>query len=449
MYLSTSTFLDKRIDWHLHAVEVRSDSTVWLRSENARIKSDPTGKLRLEVCGPAVTGESRSMGGLPKVMAVHGVVGTEEVHFEAESWGRTEQYCAASDQKHWDLHVARMRLHYKTSPSVLAEKKYLRGRVVLHLGRAPTLSLSSKYKRATINDDFFGGTSFGYQYLLFTIGEIEFAWRLDNGRCDLSILAPTDDSEELGRLRQAWEFAIALRYGQRIDTLAAHLVCTDADVVEFNPDVHVSPDYEGWSYPPLLIGPFDDGSNEKFFQKAISFFLRQERVRLEDYMLAFWDSGVADSLHVRESILGSVIEGLAESINSTTRKATGSFRQLRKRVVELIEADETCRQSPHLERLKAGVHDIKEITAKDFIEQAAKSIRLAFSPSELDAWRRMRNAAAHGSHIEKGMDSSRGKDFRTCVGMLNKFALAIIGYEGHYWDYSDDTDGASKFYLSQ
>jgi len=310
---------------------------------------------------------------------------------------------------------------------------------------SPTLCRFEDSQTATVGDEYFGKRSIHNQLLEFSCMTHRFALSHQDRHTLAAILTTSDNLDELSTLRGAFLNALNLRLGLIARSPTTSVSMEGYDSLVLRSLEHTVPAID-MSFPALQVRSYDDGTNQRFLQRAVEFFVREDRVGLEDYMEAFWHSPAA-SLHVSESILGAVIEGLANDIldrahPGQAKARSKQFDKLKQAALKVIKENESIENDPLVESLKQALRTASPTAAAQNIKAAGEAVGLSVTQEDSDAWRSMRNAAAHGAHIKKENDAVRGTEFLTCVDLLNRFSLALIGYEGRCFVYGSGWEEA-------
>jgi hypothetical protein len=233
--------------------------------------------------------------------------------------------------------------------------------------------------------------------------------------------------------KQAVAFLNALQFcsGIELECLAYTRATADAeDFILLEPRTR----NEGKFYPPLPCHEFE--AAEKLLQRSMVFFLQQ-------------NSGlIRTALHVcRESQkmtfpakclpVCSVVEGLADYVLHDAKR---ELQAIQIEALNSIEAHRGEKSRNYLERMKKAIKKAEFFTDEESIRRAANWLRFNLTEDEITAWRKLRNPLAHGRFdvdIETPSEIQDKLNQAACVAnIVNKFVLAIIGYEGVYRDYS-------------
>ena len=233
--------------------------------------------------------------------------------------------------------------------------------------------------------------------------------------------------------KQAVAILNALRFcsGIELECLACTHTTADAeDIVLLKPQTR----NERKFYPPLPRHEFE--AAEKLLQRSMAFFLQQN------------SSQIKTALHVcRESQkmtfpakclpVCSVVEGLA---NYVLKEEEKEFEKLQTELLASVNGHRTDKNRAYLERIKNSIMKEEFLKDGESIWRAAKWLKINLTQDEIAAWRELRNPLAHGRFdvdIESPTEIQGKLNQAACVAnIVNKFVLAIIGYEGLYRDYS-------------
>ncbi|HKW29868.1 MAG TPA: hypothetical protein VJT54_11060 [Verrucomicrobiae bacterium] len=233
-------------------------------------------------------------------------------------------------------------------------------------------------------------------------------------------------------------FLQALRFcsGIELECLAyTHTTANTEDVVLLEPQTR----NERKFYPPLPRHEYE--AAEKLLQRSVVFFLQKN------------SSPIKTALHVcRESQkmtfpakclpVCSVVEGLAKYV---LKEVIGGFEKLRN---ELVGSVDTHRNDENrvdlegriMEQIQSLIKKEEIFKGKESIWRAAKWLKINLTKDEMAAWSDLRNPLAHGRFdvdIESPTEIQDKLDQAARVAnIVNKFVLAMIGYEGTYRDYS-------------
>lgn len=233
--------------------------------------------------------------------------------------------------------------------------------------------------------------------------------------------------------KQAVAVLHALRFcsGIELECLAiTHTTAEAEDVVFFNPQTR----NERKFYPPLPRHEFE--AAEKLLLRSIVFFLQQN------------SSLIKTALHVcRESQkmtfpakclpVCSVVEGLANYVLKDEEK---EFEKLQVGLLTSVDGHQTDKNRAYLERIKSSIKKEDFFKDGESIWRAAKCLKINLTQDEIAAWRDLRNPLAHG-RFEVDINSpteiqDKLNQAARVANIVNKFVLAMIGYEGVYRDYS-------------
>jgi len=93
-----------------------------------------------------------------------------------------------------------------------------------------------------------------------------------------------------------------------------------------------------------------------------------------------------------------------------------------------------------LERVKSAIKKEEYFKDVESVRKAASWIKINLTEDEITAWRQLRNPLAHGRFdLDYGSPTDiqdKLNQAARVANIVNKFVLAIIGYEGIYRDYS-------------
>jgi hypothetical protein len=233
--------------------------------------------------------------------------------------------------------------------------------------------------------------------------------------------------------KQAVAILNALRFcsGIELECLATTQTTADTeDIVLFEPQTRNKRKF----YPPLPQHEFD--AAEKLLQRSMVFFLQQ-------------NSGpIKTALHVcRESQkmtfpakclpVCSVVEGLA---NYVLEEEKNELEKLKTELLTSVDGHRTDKNRAYLERIKSSIVKEEFFKDKESIWTAAKLLKINLTQDEIAAWSDLRNPLAHGRFDVDIKSPTEIQDklnqAARVANIVNKFVLAIIGYEGAYRDYS-------------
>ena len=93
-----------------------------------------------------------------------------------------------------------------------------------------------------------------------------------------------------------------------------------------------------------------------------------------------------------------------------------------------------------MERVKSAIKKEEYFKDVESVRKAASWIKINLTEDEITAWRQLRNPLAHGRFdLDYGSPTDiqdKLNQAARVANIVNKFVLAIIGYEGIYRDYS-------------
>jgi hypothetical protein len=233
--------------------------------------------------------------------------------------------------------------------------------------------------------------------------------------------------------KSAVAFLNALRFcsGIELECLASTHTTADAeDIVLLEPQTR----NERKFYPPLPRHEFK--AAKTLLQRSMVFFLQQN------------SSPIKTALHVcRESQkmtfpakclpVCSVVEGLADYVLNDAKE---ELKTLQSKLVNSIGAHRNDNNRAYLERVKSAIKREEFFKDEESVRKAASWIKINLTEDEITAWRQLRNPLAHG-RFDVDINSpteiqDKLNQAARVANIVNKFVLAIIGYEGVYRDYS-------------
>jgi hypothetical protein len=233
--------------------------------------------------------------------------------------------------------------------------------------------------------------------------------------------------------KSAVAFLHALRFcsGIELECLATTHTMADAeDIVFLEPQAR----NERKFYPPLPRHEYE--AAEKLLQRSMVFFLQQN------------SSPIKTALHVcRESQkmtfpakclpVCSVVEGLADYVLNHAKE---ELKTLQSELLNSIEAHRNDDNRAYLERVKSAIKREDFFKDEESVRKAGSWIKVNLTEDEITAWRQLRNPLAHGRFDVDFNSPTEIQDklnqAARVANIVNKFVLAIIGYQGEYRDYS-------------
>lgn len=309
---------------------------------------------------------------------------------------------------------------------------------------------------APFDFDFFGGCHTQGNVSLAFDDNVSGAWL--SVETDDTILGLRKNSEFLFQVRvkprtagainmekSAVAFLNALRFctGIELECLAyAHTTADDKAIVLLEPQTR----NERKFYPPLPRHEFE--AAKKLLKRSMVFFLQQN------------SSLIKTALHVcRESQkmtfpakclpVCSAVEGLADYV---LKEEENEFEKLQNELLNFVDGRRTDKNRAYLERIKSSIKKEEFFKDKESIWRAAKWLKINLTQDEIAAWSDLRNPLAHGRFdvdIESPSEIQDKLNQAACVAnIVNKFVLAIIGYEGVYRDYSTINYPSGDFQLT-
>lgn len=450
-------FLKGKLKGHIHKLRIHQDTSFLLEGFGSLVLNDD--KLAIELCAPAPEGDNpRQLTGLvdrKHLIQFSGeFVGTplrQPYQVKGIFGGGRRGHCSSADQRWWIHEVQEIEFEFDSIPF---ERCRFHGVV------KPWLNYGFTASHAAIFDEnsMFGEVVCHYQCLLFDFREFRIGIR-DNSIQEIGefvIEGPTEEGHFLRKLSDALLKATSLRWGYEMEWLTASHEVGRRECFKIFPEVLERTENHRWHKPPVVIGPFKDDTNERFLIKSLEFFLDHDDIDLFEYLRLFWRTGPTGSLELRESVIGAAIEGLATKIvdkratksqKQDIEQTKNSFHDCQKKVVSILERDVNLQADTHFESILLGIKAQTYQVAKRVLLLAAQIARFEVSEKELKSWGKLRNAAAHGRNVYVAIDDARMRDFETCVTLLNKFCMALIGYEGWYEDYADEEIPSKKFSL--
>lgn len=175
--------------------------------------------------------------------------------------------------------------------------------------------------------------------------------------------------------------------------------------------------------------------HESLLAKAIDFFYLPEHDQIASSLFAFQGSEAA-SFTSHALISCAVLEGLAQRLAGVSVLETISPQQ-HEQVEEFLK--QSGFPSELVNRIRGFVGTLNTPSGANAISAWAKTGFLGINEEDRQAWKALRNAAAHGkfSLFEGPFDKRRQRVHeRNCVyNLINKLILHAIGYQGKYFDY--------------
>ena len=175
---------------------------------------------------------------------------------------------------------------------------------------------------------------------------------------------------------------------------------------------------------------------------ATAFFLTDRGRRYSDWLRMCWNS--SDTyLSNQVIILWSMIEFIAKDYRDSLQKV--SFTEDEDKVIEslkqILKANRTQVGEGFRNRIENYLGNLHKMGSQDVLRDWADRCFLGFSKVDFDAFKRLRNSVAHGELLFTGTDVVKWECDITSVirlqNFLNRLILHNIGYEGMYFDHSE------------
>ena len=152
-----------------------------------------------------------------------------------------------------------------------------------------------------------------------------------------------------------------------------------------------------------------------------------------------------DTISTLYSFITRIVSLLEEELDVLGREKSKSKIMVKKNITDVL--NKLVNLIIQLNRLsKEEKFKENSIMKEEFLKdgesiwRAAKWLKINLTQDEIAAWRELRNPLAHGRFdvdIESPTEIQGKLNQAACVAnIVNKFVLAIIGYEGLYRDYS-------------
>lgn len=445
-------FIEKTLRGHIHNLKLFQGKRVLLEGY-APVFISKDNRLVMELCAPAPQGEDpRLLSGLSNpsepIEFSGDFVGTpirQPYKVSGICGGSIRGHCSAADHRWWTQDVQEMRLDFDSIDLGTCRFQGL-------VQPWPHYSLSTKTAKIKDENALFGEILSYYDHLSFDYGDLKIGIRSNDTHNVGEIVAAGDSkaAEGLPKISEALLKAVSLRWGYELEWLTASYDMGKREMYKIFPDSFERQENHKWQKPPIVMGPFDDGTNERFLRLAIDYFLDKDDVDLFKYMRTFWRTGPTDCIELRESVLGPAIEGISKQVvtkrasadeKAEIGRAEDSFKKCKKELLETISNNAELVASEHYEQFRKTIEIQDYRVAKRLISLAANILGFSVSEQELKAWGEMRNDAAHGRNIYSAIDRKRAVNFERCVTLLNKFCMALIGYSGFYENYASADNG--------
>ena len=450
-------YLNGKLHGHIHDLRFhQGENTV--SEGNGPLLIGENQRLMIEICAPAPLGEDpQLLSGLADrsrpVQFSGSFVGTpirQPFKVQGTLGGGLRGHCAAANNRWWRHYVDGIEFQFRSTDL---------GRCRFHGVVQPWPNYALSLSRGVIKDEnaLFGEVVAHYHCWSFDFGNFRIAIR-DNAIHRVGEIVaegPSSEGQSIEKLADAILKGISLRWGYEMEWLCNSFEIQDLETFRLYPDALERKENHRWHKPPVVVGPFQDGTNERFLACAVRYFLKDDDIELFKYLRLFWRTGPAGSLELRESVVGAAIEGIAKQVlrkraTEEQRKEMDcveqSFRELKKSILGHIEGSSAITSNEHYDSVRKSIESLDYRVAKQLIIVASNVLGFSVTNDELKSWADLRNAAAHGRNVYVDIDSKRLHDFETCVTLLNKFSMALIGYEGYYQDYAHP-DGNEQFKL--
>ena len=199
--------------------------------------------------------------------------------------------------------------------------------------------------------------------------------------------------------------------------------------------------------PPPYIYPFAfsyysprEGLTE-FFNKAVDYFQSEHNISDLLYLCWYARDGGAFPLALQlctglESIANHIVS--SKALSTEIQAEEDKYNTMKVAAIGALNDSELTKE-PGFDRLQNVINSSRFHRQKDIILIAAKFLEITISDDEIKSWEAVRHPIAHGRY-----DIMQLSKLRVVYNMINKFVLAMIGYEGMYTDYSIEYWGRSR-----
>lgn len=234
--------------------------------------------------------------------------------------------------------------------------------------------------------------------------------------------------------------ALRFRAGKYLECLAySHATGKGEEIVLLS---H-RPESKSKFYEPLPDHELE--ATEKLLARAMDFFLEEKSSPVFTALNVCWESRKV-TFGARNLLVCSVVEGLADYILTDAKEQCGRLRDL---AIDLLRKESNARESLYFEKVEKCINGVEFFKDKESIRKAGELLKITITDAELSAWGHLRNRLAHGNFSfdfqSQAMMQSEIDRANCVANIVNKFILALVGYEGVFCDYSARGHPSSKF----
>jgi hypothetical protein len=178
---------------------------------------------------------------------------------------------------------------------------------------------------------------------------------------------------------------------------------------------------------------------ERLLGQAVDSFLTQEGQELAPHLALCWDTN-DNLMSTRLATVSIALEGMLSLVQQAAHHVDPGFTPDDRAALEGWLRDNPGSLSARgATRLRSWLGNMNQRRPRDILQSWLTRGILRVTSEEVEAWDRTRPRAAHGGLNAPAPSREELQDrvsrFHCLINLINKFTLAMIGYQGEFIDY--------------